>query len=100
MVTLADWLTKRPVDRPEVDAHKVRMLADLRAHKLRELREALNLTQVELAGIMHVSQNSVSKLERGDIARAQIETLRRYVDAIGGSLRIEVEVGDERIQIG
>jgi len=100
MVTLDDWLTKRPVNRAAVDAHKVRILADLRAHKLRELREALNLTQVDLAAIMNVSQNSVSKLERGDIARAQVDTLRRYVDAIGGSLRFEVEVGDERIQIG
>ncbi len=100
MATLDDWLTKRPVNRSAVDAHKAHLLADLRAHKLRELREALNLTQVDLAGIMHVSQNSVSKLERGDIARAQVDTLRRYVEAIGGELRIEVEVGDERIQIG
>jgi predicted transcriptional regulator len=100
MTTLDEWLAKRPVDRERVDAHKVRMLADLRAHKLRELREALELTQVDLAEIMKVSQNSVSKLERGELEHAQIETLRRYIEAIGGSLHLVAALGDERIRIG
>jgi transcriptional regulator with XRE-family HTH domain len=100
MTTLDEWVTfKRQVDRSAVDAHKARMRTELRAYKLRELREALDLTQADLARIMNVSQNSVSKLERGDIDRTLVDTLRRYVEAIGGSLRIEVEVGDERIQI-
>lgn len=100
MATLNDWLTKRPVNRTAVDAHKNRMLSDIRAYKLRELREAVELTQADLAGLMKVSQNSVSKLERGNIDRTQVDTLRRYVEAIGGSLRIEIEIGDERLQIG
>ena len=100
MTTLDEWVTyKRQVDRSAVDGHKARMRAELRAYKLRELREAMDLTQIALARIMNVSQNMVSKLERGDIDRGQVDTLRRYVEAIGGSLRIEVEVGDERIQI-
>lgn len=36
MATLNDWLTKRPVNRTAVDAHKNRMLSDIRAYKLRE----------------------------------------------------------------
>ncbi|WP_449373077.1 hypothetical protein [Arthrobacter psychrolactophilus] len=39
----------------------------------------------------------MSRIEHGDIDRAQIDTLRKYVEAIGGTLRIEVELGDERI---
>jgi transcriptional regulator with XRE-family HTH domain len=99
MTTLEEWAMKRPVNRDVVNAHKERMREEMRATKLRELREALNLSQIDLASLLHVSQNSVSKLERGDIERAKIETIRRYIEAIGGALRIEVEVGEERIQI-
>ncbi|RFZ44338.1 helix-turn-helix protein [Mycobacterium marinum] len=73
MATLNDWLTKRPVNRTAVDAHKNRMLSDIRAYKLRELREAVELTQADVAGLMKVSQNSVSKLERGNIDRTQVD---------------------------
>ncbi|MFJ5957277.1 hypothetical protein ACIQC5_15140 [Paenarthrobacter sp. NPDC092416] len=31
--------------------------------------------------------------------RAQVDTLRKYVEALGGRLCVEVELGDERIQI-
>jgi transcriptional regulator with XRE-family HTH domain len=99
MTTLDDWLTKRPVNRAVVDAHKARMRGELRAYVLRELREAQGLTQTQLAALLHVSQNRVSALERGEVERTQIDTLRRYVDALGGKLRVEVDLGDERIQI-
>jgi transcriptional regulator with XRE-family HTH domain len=99
MTTLDDWLKKRPVNRAAVEAHKTRMRRELRAHTLRDLREAQGLTQTQLAGLLHVSQNRVSALERGEVERTQIDTLRRYVDALGGKLRVEVDLGDERIQI-
>ena len=97
--SLEDLLRERPVDRAVVDAHKKRMLDEVRAYRLRELREASNLTQVELASLLHVSQNRVSRIERGEIEHSQVDTLRKYVEAIGGTLRVEVEYGDERIQI-
>ena len=97
--TLDDLLHERPVDRAEVEAHKRRMLEEVRAYRLRELREASDLTQVEIAARLGVSQNRVSRIEHGDIERSQVDTLRKYVEAIGGNLRVEVELGDERIQI-
>ena len=75
------------------------MLDEVRAYRLRELREVSELTQVELAELLQVSQNRISRLERGDIDRAQVDTLRKYVEALGGRLRVEVELGDERIRI-
>jgi len=96
---MEELLAKRPVDRAAVDAYKKRMLDEVRAYRLRELREASELTQVELAGRLHVSQNRVSRIEHGDIDRSQVDTLRKYVEALGGRLRVEVELGDERIQI-
>ncbi len=97
--SLDDMLNKRPVDRRAVDEHKREMLEAVLVHRLRELREEAELTQVQLAERLNVSQNRVSGIERGDIERAQIDTLRRYVEALGGSLRVEVELGEQRFQI-
>jgi transcriptional regulator with XRE-family HTH domain len=97
--TLEELLEERPVDRDAVERHKKRLLDEVRAYKLRELREAANLTQIDLAGRLKVSQNRVSRIEHGDVERAQLDTLRRYAEAVGGRLRVEVELGDERIRI-
>lgn len=96
---LNEMLAERPVDREKVDAHKKGMLDEVRSYRLRELRERLDLTQVELAKRLDVSQNRVSKIEHGDIERSQLDTLRRYVEAVGGELSVEVSIGDERFLI-
>ena len=54
--------------------------------RLDELREARELTQVQLAQVLQVSQGAVSKVERR--ADMYISTLRSYVRAIGGDLQI------------
>ncbi len=97
--TLSDLLRDRPADRAAVEAHKKRMIEEVRAYRLRELREALSLTQVELASRLRVSQNRISRIEHGDIERSQVDTLRKYAEALGCTLRVEVEYGDKRIQI-
>jgi transcriptional regulator with XRE-family HTH domain len=100
--TLDDMLAARPVDRAAVEQAKGAMLGEVRLHRLRELRRdapggALN--QQQLAELLHVSQTRVSRIERGDLARTEIGTLRRYVEALGGRLVIDVEVADTRYQI-
>ncbi|MDQ0239565.1 helix-turn-helix domain-containing protein [Arthrobacter bambusae] len=97
--TAEEILAKRPVDRVAVEGHKKHLFDEVRAFWLRELREASDLTQVEVAARLRVSQNRVSRIEHGDIDRAQVDMLRKYVEALGGRLRVEVELGDERIQI-
>ena len=37
-MTLKDFLAENPVDRERVEAHKERMLTEVRAYHLRELR--------------------------------------------------------------
>ncbi len=99
MSTLDQLAAKRP-PRPEaVEAHKSRMRTELRAYRLQELREQLHLTQTELAAELQVSQNRVSTLERGDVERTQLHTLRRYIQALGGTLRLEATFGDETFTI-
>jgi len=96
---LSDVLKDRPVDRKKVDAHKKRMVEEVRSYRLRELRKASDLSQVELAQRLNISQNRVSRIEHGDIERAQLDTLRKYVEAVGGELSVEVSIGDERFLI-
>lgn len=88
-----------PIDRDAVDAIKREMLAEVRAYRLRELREQAAMTQVQLADVLDVSQNRISRIEHGDIERTQVDTLRRYVEAFGGTLHIEVAVDGDRFTI-
>ncbi|MDR0945249.1 MAG: helix-turn-helix transcriptional regulator [Bifidobacteriaceae bacterium] len=89
------WARRRPVDREAVDAAKVKMLGQVRAWRLRELREAEQLTQVELAEKVGVSQNRISRIENGDISHTMVETLRKLIDGLGGRLVIQASFGDE-----
>jgi len=57
---------------------------------LSELRRQQEMSQSELADAMGISQPNVSKLEgEHDM---QISTLRRLVTALGGRLKISVEI--------
>ena len=97
--TLDELLRERPGN-PETQAvYKERMLAEVRAYRLRELREMLALTQTDVAEVLAISQKRVSEIERGHVDRTKVDTLRRYADALGGTLRVEVQVGEETYQI-
>ena len=59
---------------------------------LLEFRRQLGLTQSEVANRMHVTQESISRLERRK--DMHISTLKRYVEALGGQLEIHVSFPD------
>ena len=88
-----------PIDEEAVDAIKREMLAEVRAYRLRELREQAAMTQVQLADAIDISQNRISRIEHGDIERTQVDTLRKYVEAFGGKLHIEVILDDTSFTI-
>ena len=72
-----------PGRRAHADAHKAEPRA---AMPLREIRKARALTQKELAEILEVNQPAIAKLEnRSDM---RISNLRKYIEALGGSLGI------------
>ena len=62
---------------------------------LRALREAVGLTQDELALRVDTTQSQLSKMERREDHR--ISTVRRYVTALGGQLEIVAVVDGKRI---
>ncbi len=64
----------------------------LQARRLQEIRQALMMTQVELAEQLRVKQSAVSKLEsQSDM---YVSTLRRIVNALGGELHIRASFPD------
>ncbi|NVM96837.1 helix-turn-helix domain-containing protein [Arthrobacter wenxiniae] len=97
--TLKDFVAENPVDRGRVEAHKARMLAEIRAYRLRELREQAGLTQAQLAERIGVGQRQVSKIEHGDLDSAKVGTIRNYLEAVGGELSLEYVIGDQRMQV-
>jgi len=59
---------------------------------LRDLRKALNLTQVKLAKKLGKSQVTIAKMEKRD--DLLLSTLHRTVEAMGGKLNLTVELPD------
>jgi transcriptional regulator with XRE-family HTH domain len=70
---------------------------DLLEMDLRSLREAVGLTQAELARRVEVTQSQLSKLERRDDHR--FSTLRRYVEALGGTLEVIAVLEGKRVRL-
>lgn len=101
--TTSNWRDVRAranLNEERVAEHTQRMLAEVRAHRLAELRRRQELSQEAVAQAMQVSQGRVSAIERGDVAAAELSTIRRYVAALGGRLEIVADFGDERLVIG
>ena len=64
---------------------------------LEELRKARDLSQEEVAAMLGVGQPAVAKLEkRGDM---HVSNLRRYIEALGGTLEIAAHFGNESVVV-
>jgi len=85
-----DWIARQPKSVREAGEARGEVL--LREVTLREVREAVKRTQVEVAAATGTSQDRVSKLEHSD--DALVSTLRRHIRALGGELRLMVEFPD------
>lgn len=72
-----------PARRAEVEQGAREILTAVR---LVELRTEQGLTQAQLAERLGVSQENVSRIERAE--DTQLSTIRRYVEALGGSLEL------------
>lgn len=72
-----------PESRARSDALYRQLLAEM---PLQELRKALELTQQQVAASLGVNQVAVSKMESQ--TDMYVSTLRRFVEAMGGELRI------------
>jgi len=91
----ATLINKMPAPRQARIKAKAKEL--IKGLALSELREALNLTQEELATTLKVKQAEISKLEhRSDI---YLSTLRRIIEAMGGTLEIVARMPNGSVTI-
>jgi len=94
-MTMARTLTDKiqqlpPARRKKVEARAADLIAE--EMSLRDLRKAMNRTQVEMAKVLKVGQDTVSRYEqRSDML---LSTLQGYVQAMGGELDLVVTFPD------
>lgn len=90
---LNDVIKGLPFDQQqEIEARAARLIEE--EITLRDLRKAHDLTQERIAEALHISQDGVSRIEkRSDFL---LSTLRSYVEAMGGKLRLIVEFPDRQ----
>ncbi len=67
---------------------RARLGAELKAHAatLAQVRRAREMTQVQIARVLRISQPEVSRIEHQ--ADLFLSTLRSYLEAMGGELRL------------
>jgi DNA-directed RNA polymerase specialized sigma subunit len=90
-----DW------DAPERVAERERGRAALRAeqrgYQLAQLRKNTGLTQAQIAAMMGVSQARVSQIEHGKVT--EVDAIRGYVEALGGTVDVVARVGDWSVRV-
>jgi len=79
-----------PARRKKVETRAAQLIAE--EMTLQELRRAHKLTQMRMAKALGIGQDGVSKLEKR--ADLMISTLRKTVEAMGGTLRMVAEFPD------
>ena len=81
-------------EKPEVVAKAQKAATEILLNiHLAELRERMNLTQGDIATSLGIKQPTVSDMEKPG-RDLKLSSLKRYVEASGGKLRLDVELPD------
>jgi len=92
------WSDIRRKHAPEVEERiRAKVKAKAQGMTLNQLREARQLTQVNLAQVLKINQGAVSTMEKR--ADMYVSTLRNFIKAMGGELRITAEFPEGSVQI-
>ena len=83
-----------PKARAQSEAMTKKLLEEM---PLQELRQALDLTQQEVAETLKIEQAAVSKMEKQ--TDMYLSTLRRFISAMGGQLDIIARFPDGAVRI-
>jgi predicted XRE-type DNA-binding protein len=93
-----DKANGRDVDAARVEA-RTQTQAYVLGFRLAQLRQELKLSQAEVAKRMGISQPRVSQLESGDVGQMEVDTLSRYVLALGGRLKLVADFVDHDVNV-
>lgn len=75
----------------------VQLRAEAQGWRLAEMRKRRGLTQIQVAERMGISVARVSQIEKGDVSTREV--LDRYVAALGGTLKLIADFGDEQLKV-
>ena len=73
------------------------MLDEARGWRLAEMRKRRGMTQEQVATRMGISVARVSQIESGDVSTQEV--LNRFITALGGTLKLIADFGDEQLKI-
>jgi DNA-binding XRE family transcriptional regulator len=90
-------IKSQKMDAARIERVRSEAKEELRALTLRQLREEVGKTQVELAELTEVTQSALSRLERRE--DNPLEVVRRYVEALGGELELVAVIGNKRVKL-
>jgi predicted XRE-type DNA-binding protein len=93
-----DAANGRDADAARAEA-RTRTQAYVLGFRLAQLRQELQLSQAEIAKRMGISQPRVSQLESGDVGQMEVDTLNRYVLALGGRLKLVADFDDHDVNV-
>ena len=89
--TLLEVMASLPPERrARIEAETARMAGEVMT--LQQVRKAFNLTQNTIAKALDMEQESISRIERR--ADLLLSTLRDYIGAMGGALKLIAEFPD------
>jgi len=81
-------------EKPEIVAKSQEKANDMLLNiHLSEIREKLQITQVEIAKFLDIKQPTVAGLEKPG-RDLKLSSLKRYIEALGGKLRVDIELPD------
>ena len=87
--TLDELMAALPVERRrKVEARSAELVAEVEG--LKALRQLAERSQEEMATLLKIKQPSVHKIEKQ--TDLYLSTLRRYVEAAGGTLELRIEL--------
>ena len=91
MTTHDEYMKKlSPERQAKIKARTMQLIAE--ELTLRDLREALRISQETVAELLGMRQGDLSKFERR--SDAYLSTIRRYVEAMGGTLDLIAQFPD------
>ena len=93
------WRATQNFDEQEIAQGVKLIYREVLEYKLRELRQHQGLTQQQLADKLGLTQNRISKFERLDLDRSELQTIRRYLEALGGELSLVVDIAGTQHKI-
>lgn len=86
--TLSEMMKGLPKERRErIDAEAALESAEVKT--LRDMRKVFRLSQEDLAKVLDMEQESISRIERR--TDLLLSTMRKYVEAMGGDLKLIAE---------